>query len=31
MGFKDKVREFALEQTVNRMADLAAKGDPDKN
>jgi len=31
MGVKDKVRGFMLEQTINRMADLVSKGDPDKS
>ncbi|UCH77718.1 MAG: radical SAM protein [Candidatus Coatesbacteria bacterium] len=31
MGVREKVREFMLEQSINRMADLACKGDPDKS
>lgn len=31
MPIKEKVREFLINQAINRMADLASKGDPDKN
>jgi len=31
MAVKEKVREFMINQAVNRMMDLACKGDPDKN
>lgn len=31
MALNEKIRNFMLEQTVNRMADLACKGDPDKS
>lgn len=31
MGIKAKLKEFMIEQAINRMMDLASKGDPDTN